>query len=217
MLRLYEDTFNNAAGVMHLPARARMIFIVHGSLSIADRAYGDGEVWHGEEAMTLTPAKTGATCWRWELSSEGAPGCILVGPGVASREKIAAALETIPKGELLMRGDSVAFPPGGCAYLHTHQGPGIRCLIEGGIRIDTHGRSTSIGPGGAWFESGPQPVFAQAAADRPSRFIRVMILPRVLTGKSSLSLVNEEDKSKPRAQQYKIFVDAPIAFAAARK
>ena len=101
--------------------------------------------------------------------------------------------------------------------MHTHQGPGIRCLIEGGIRIDTHGRSTSIGPGGAWFESGPEPVFAQAAADRPSRFIRVMILPRALTGKSSLALVNEADKSKPRAQQYKIFVDAPIAFAAARK
>jgi hypothetical protein len=112
-----------------------------------------------------------------------------------------------------MRGDSVAFPPGGCAFLHTHQGPGIRCLIEGGIRIDTHGRSTCFGPGGAWFESGPEPVFAQAAADRPSRFIRVMILPRALTGKSSLALVNEEDKSKPRAQQYKIFVDAPIALA----
>ena len=61
----------------------------------------------------------------------------------------------MPKGELLMRGDSVAFPPGGCAYRHRHQGPGIRCLIEGGIRIDTHGRSTSYGPGGAWYESGP--------------------------------------------------------------
>ena len=115
-----------------------------------------------------------------------------------------------------MRGDSVAFPPGGCAYLHTHQGPGIRCLIEGGIRIDTHGRSTSYGPGAAWYESGPEPVFAQAAPDRPSRFVRVMILPRALIGKSSLQLTNEADKSKPRAQQYKIFVDAPIAFAEKR-
>jgi hypothetical protein len=53
-------------------------------------------------------------------------------------------------------------------------------------------------------------VFAQAAADRPSRFIRVMILPRALVGKSSLALVNEVDKAKPRAQQYKVFVDAPI-------
>jgi hypothetical protein len=84
----------------------------------------------------------------------------------------------------------VAFPPGGCAYLQTHQGPGIRCLIEGGIRIDTHGTSTSYGPGGPWFESGPEPVFAQAAIDRPSRFVRVMILPRTLVGKSSLQLVN---------------------------
>jgi hypothetical protein len=217
MLRLYEDTFNNAAGDIRLPARARTIFVVHGAISIAGRAYNDGEVWHGEDAMILTPEKSGATCWRWELSGEGAPGCNLVGPGVASREKLAAPLATIPQGELLMRGDSVAFPPDGCAYLHTHQGPGIRCLIEGGIRIDTHGRSTCYGPGGAWFESGPEPVFAQAASDRPSRFIRVMILPRALTGKSSLQLVNEDDKSKPRAQQYKIFVDAPIAFAAARR
>ncbi len=39
-----------------------------------------------------------------------------------------------------------------------------------------------------------------------------MILPRALIGKSSLQLINEADKSKPRAQQYKIFVDAPIAW-----
>src|SRR5262249_58103305 len=117
----------------------------------------------------------------------------------------------LPTGELLLRGDSVAFPPGGCAYLHRHQGPGIRCLLEGGIRIDTHGRSTSYGPGGAWYETGPDPVFAQAAPDRPTRFIRAIILPRAILGKSSLEFINEEDKRKPRAQQYKIFADAPIA------
>ena len=84
-------------------------------------------------------------------------------------------------------------------------------MLEGGIRIDTHGRSTSYGPGGAWYESGPDPVFAQAAMDRPSRFIRVMILPRALLGKSSIEYLNEEDKAKPRSQQYQVFVDAPIA------
>src|SRR6516225_6767716 len=99
---------------------------------------------------------------------------------------------------------------GGCAHPHRHQGPGIRCLIEGGIRIDTAGRSTSYGPGGAWYESGPEPVFAQAA-ERPSRFIRVMILPRALLGKSSLQLVDAADAAKPRAQQYEIFADNPIA------
>jgi hypothetical protein len=128
-----------------------------------------------------------------------------------THEKLTAFLETLPKGELLMRGDSVAFPPGGCAYLHRHQGPGIRCLIDGGIRIDTHGRSTSFGPGGAWYESGPDAVFAQAAADKNSRFIRVMILPRKLAGKSSIQYVNEEDEAKPKSQQYKIYADAPIS------
>src|SRR5205807_8243916 len=139
----------------------------------------------------------------------GVGGGAAAGPGIASHQKLSALLETVPKGELLMRGDSVGFPPGGCAYLHTHQGPGIRCLIEGGIRIDTHGRSTSYGPGGAWFESGPEPVFAQGA-DRPTRFIRVMVLPRTLLGKSSISYVNEDDKARPKSQQYKIFMDAPI-------
>jgi hypothetical protein len=216
VLRLYEDTFNNAAGEVQLPPLPRMIFVVHGSISIAGCAFRDGGVWHGEGAATLRAEKTGATCWRWELTRRDI-GSVIVGPGIGSTEKLSAALETLPKGELLLRGDSVAFPPGGCAYLHTHQGPGIRCLIEGGIRIDTHGRSTSYGPGGAWYETGPDPVFAQAASDKPSRFIRVMILPRALAGKSSLQYLNEDDKAKPKTQQYKIYADAPISFDAARK
>jgi hypothetical protein len=214
LLSLYEDTLANGASLGH-PALARMIFVVHGSVTIGDRRYSDGEAWHGESAVTVTAGDDGATCWRWELSGGGTRAAAASAPGVASREKLSAELATIPQGELLLRGDSVAFPPGGCAYLHTHQGPGIRCLIEGAIRIDTHGRSTSYGPGSPWYESGPEPVFAQAAADRPSRFIRVMILPRALIGKSSIALVNEADKAKPRAQQYKIFADIPIAFRAA--
>jgi hypothetical protein len=209
-LRLFEDALSGGCEV-ELPALPRMIFVVHGAVAIGNDTYRDGTAWHGEGAVAIAAASEGATCWRWEL---GATGGRAIGPGIASREKLTARLETLPKGDLLWRGDSVAFPPGGCAYLHRHQGPGIRCLIEGGIRIDTHGRSTCYGPGGAWYESGPDPVFAQAAADRPSRFIRVMILPRALLGKSSLEYLNEDDKGKPRAQQYQVFVDAPIALSA---
>ncbi len=208
VLRLCEDILSNGA-VLALPAIPRMIFVVHGAVAIADRALGDGETWHGEGAVTLAAGTAGATCWRFELTADGASDATV--PGVASREKLAARLDTLSQGELLLRGDSVGFPPGGCAHLHRHQGPGIRCLIEGSIRIDTHGRSTSYGPGGAWYETGPDAVFAQAATDRPSRFIRVMILPRALLGKSSIQYVNEDDKNKPRVQQYKIFADKPIA------
>jgi hypothetical protein len=207
-LRLSEDILSNAA-TLALPPLPRMIFVVHGAVTIAERTLTDGEAWHGERAVTLEAGGAGAACWRFELTA-GAPEQAAA-PGVTSREKLSARLETLPPGELLLRGDSVGFPPGGCAHLHRHQGPGIRCLIEGGIRIDTHGCSTSYGPGGAWHETGPDAVFAQAAADRPSRFVRMMILPRTLLGKSSIQYVNEEDKAKPRVQQYRILADAPIA------
>jgi hypothetical protein len=131
----------------------------------------------GEAEVVLKGGeKSGAMVWRFDFTT-GSSAAVLVGRvcGLASSSPPSW---TLPEGELLRRGDSVAFPPGGCAFTHVHQVPGIRRIIEGGIRIHTQGRSTAYGPGGAWFESGVEPVFAQAAADRPSRFIRLKILPR---------------------------------------
>jgi hypothetical protein len=209
VLRLYEDVLSNNREA-DLPALPRMIFVVHGSVAVADRTLRDEDTFSGEGAVTLKAGSGGATLWRWEVAPGDASVGAAAGQGAVSREKFSAPLETLPQGALLLRGDSVAFPPGGCAYLHRHQGPGIRCLIEGGIRIDTHGRSASYGPGGAWYETGPDGVFAQAA-DRPTRFIRVMLLPLPYLGKSSVQYLNEEDKAKPKSQQYKIFVDMPIS------
>jgi hypothetical protein len=188
---------------------------VHGSVTIgaaaiAERSFKADEAYSGEGAVTLKAGPEGATLWRWELiPSGGATNA----NGMVTREKLSAPLETLPKGELLLRGDSVAFPPGGCAFLHRHQGPGTRCVFEGAIRIDTHGKSTSYGPGGAWYETGPDPVFAQASADKPTRFIRVMILPRALLGKSSIEYLNEADKAKPKSQSYKLYADVPLTTA----
>jgi hypothetical protein len=214
-LTLYEDILSSSTSAL-LPAAPRMVFVVHGALSIGEQSLGDGDTWHGEAAVALKGGdRSGAMLWRFDLT-DGSPAAALAGEGLRSSVRLAAPLSILPEGDLLLRGDSVAFPPGGCAFTHVHQGPGIRCLVEGGIRIDTQGRSTAYGPGGAWFESGPDPVFAQAAANRSSRFIRVMILPRTLLGKSSIRYVNEVDKDKPRSQSYKIFVDAPIDFPSKR-
>jgi hypothetical protein len=215
VLRLYEDVLSSAENLaFRLPPLPRFIFVVHGAATIAGETLNEGGAWQGEAAITVKPGPGGVTCWRWELARGDQGSTTANAPGMRTHEKLTAFLETLPKGELLMRGDSVAFPPGGCAYLHRHQGPGIRCLIEGGIRIDTHGRSTSFGPGGAWYESGIDPVFAQAASGKSSRFIRVMILPRDLAGKSSIQYVNAEDTAKPKSQQYKIYADASISFEA---
>ena len=219
-LRLCEDVLSND-GEMSMPAHPRMIFVVHGAIAIADRILRDEETFSGEAAVTVKADKNGAMLWRWDFlagladfADGDSHGADDAGPapnarGVVSRQKLAVPLQTLPQGELLLRGDSVAFPPSGCAYLHRHQGPGIRCLIEGGIRVDTRGHSASYGPGGAWYETGPDGVFAQAA-DRPTRFIRVMILPRACLGKSSIEYLNEQDKAKPKSQSYKIFADMLI-------
>ena len=65
-------------------------------------------------------------------------------------------------------------------------------------------------------KAGPSRCSRKRPHDKPSRFIRVMILPRELTGKSSIQYVNEEDKAKPKSQSYKIYADAPIEFEGKR-
>lgn len=210
-LRLIADTL--AAGrALTFPADHihRIVYVVHGGVAVAGRTLGDDEAWYGQGAAEITAGPTGAALWRWELASPESPLTRVPSGSGATLTKLSSPLAGPVAGRILLRADSVSFPPGGCAWRHTHQGPGIRCLIEGGIRIDSEGRSASYGPGDAWFESGPEPVFAEAAADRPTRFIRVMILPVRLVGQSSITYVNAEDREKPKAQRYKGFVDEPI-------
>ena len=138
----------------------------------------------------------------FELVPEASPQAILAGPvphGAA--------------GDQLMRCDRVDFPPGGCAYLHTHRGPGLRVLLQGTIRIDTQGSSHGYGPLEAWFETGPDPVFAAADEHEPTAFVRCMVLPAELRGKSSIRYVRDEDADKPKPQTYTVFVDQPLTDA----
>ena len=120
---------------------------------------------------------------------------------------LSAPLEPSDGGQLLIRCDRVDFPPGGVAYLHTHQGPGIRVLLHGSIRIETQGRSETYAPLQAWFEPGPEPVFAAASESEPTAFVRCMVLPAGLKGQSSIRYVRDEDAAKPKPQRYSVFVD----------
>lgn len=211
-LRLLED--NVAAGeAFAFPADGvnRVLYVAHGGIAIDGLELGEDQAWHGRGAAKVAAGPYGAALWRWELASAGsAVFREQGGPHGASSLKLRRRLSGPMPDGILVRCDSVAFPPGGCAYLHTHEGPGIRCLIEGGIRIDTAGESRAYAPGGAWFEAGPEPVFAQAA-DRPTRFIRVMILPARLKGQSSIGYVNAEDRDKPKSQRYRIYLDTPTS------
>src|SRR4029077_20056596 len=100
-LRLYEDVLANG-GEVALPALPRMIFVVHGSLTVADRTLNDGEAWSGEGAVTLKAGNGGATVWRWDLVAGDGGGGLETWKDVVSREKFSAELATVPKGALLL-------------------------------------------------------------------------------------------------------------------
>ena len=213
-LGLYEDRLPARAEVK-LPASNRFLFCVLGAIrceiQVVQIALVSGGTTFSAEPMTVIAGPDGARLWRWELSRLSHAGEGLAsGTDVTSRVLLAAELELDDPDGYLLRADSVAFPPGGQALTHTHQGGGIRCLLEGSIEIDTKGQCTRYGPGQAWFEAGPDPVFAQADPSQPSRFIRVLILPRRLKGQSSIRYVNAEDRDKPKSQSYHEFADSFI-------
>jgi len=210
-LRMYEDTLPAYRRIDPAPAAChRVIYAFSGSAAVDGDPVIADDACYGAGMPDITAGPQGAVLWRWELARAGAPEAAAGGRGVSSVCKLAARLDTLDPAEpWLLRCDSVAFPPGGRALLHTHQGPGIRCLREGGIRIDSEGRSTRYGVGEPWFEAGPEPVFAQAD-DMPTRFVRVMVLPRRLLGTSSIRYVRPEDRDRPKDQTYRGYVDVPI-------
>jgi quercetin dioxygenase-like cupin family protein len=98
-----------------------------------------------------------------------------------------------PFAAWVVRCDRVDFPLGGIAHRHTHPGPGIRYLLQGEIEIETEGRATFYGPGGAWFENGPDPVLARASAHLETSFVRALVLPAEWAGKRTIRYLEPTD------------------------
>jgi hypothetical protein len=135
----------------------------------------------------------------WRLEEEARPG-----------EKLAAPVKLDRGGEWLLRCDRVDFPPGGIAYRHTHPGPGIRCLLQGSIRIESGGDTHLYGALEPWFEAGPEPVLAIASEVEETAFVRAMLVPREFAGKRTIRYVDPADEDKPKLQRATVFFDEPI-------
>jgi len=214
-LRMFRDRLApGAALAMPLKAAHRIVYAFKGAATVmGDKPLPLDEGVYAKAAMPIVAGPEGAEIWRYEVADASAGPGLATGDGVRSEALLAGPLTTVETESdaegWLMRLDSVAFPPGGCAYLHTHRGPGIRCLVEGDIRIDAEGESHAYAVGQPWFESGPDPVFAQAG-DQPTRFVRVSILPARLLGKSSIRYENPEDLDKPKSQSYRGYIDLEI-------
>jgi hypothetical protein len=214
-LRLFTDRLAAGAQMASLPLGVnRILYVAEGAALIAadggSASLAPNSAWHGRGETAIRAGAQGLVLLRTELALRGAALAAAEGEGIDSRLTLAAALSLDLAQPYLLRCDRVDFPPGGVAYTHTHQGPGLRCLQSGDIRIQTQGDTHAYGPGQAWFETGHDPVYAVASATDRSHFIRVMVLPRALQGRSSIRYLLPEDQDKPKRQSYQVFIDAPI-------
>jgi hypothetical protein len=209
-LRLFEDELPAGGDPVFFPAIARACYVAAGDLLIEDPSgaarHEPGSAWLGEDAIAWLPGAAGARVLRWELvaATLAHSGLLHAAPRAGSVLKLAADLELDAGFGWLLRCDEVAFPKGGVAYTHVHQGPGIRVCLEGRMRMETGGEASEYGPGEAWFESGAAPVLAPTSESEPTRFVRCFVLPRACKGRSSIRYVLPEDTAKPKPQRYKL-------------
>jgi hypothetical protein len=197
-----------------MPALNRVLYCHEGSFTVLgeeETTISEDRAWFGTGDVTVRAGAEGAVIWRYELARAHVPVKLAAGTGVSSEMTLEAALDDPdPGGDWLLRCDAVKFPLGGKAFAHIHQGPGIRCVKTGRLRIEMGGGSALYEPGQTWFEPGPEPVIAHACEQECTKFVRVMVLPADLKGKSSIQYVNPDDFEKPKTQRYQHYVDEPI-------
>ena len=154
-----------------------------------------GEAFFGAAAV-------GGHALVWQLDHEESKGALL-----------SHVVQVDPFAKWLFRCDRIDFPKGGVAWTHTHTGPGIRYLLHGELEVRSEGRSAFYGPGGAWFESGPEPVYAEASAHHETAFVRALLLPHEWAGKRTIRYANPEDENRPKLQKATVFCEHTVTIS----
>jgi hypothetical protein len=216
ILRLLEDRLPAGGDPVYLPQARRAIYVAAGHVTVE---FPDGcthvaaeSAWLGEGEIAYLPAED-ARLLRFELVSSLAEdtGQLRAAPAAASAVKLSMDIDLDPGFGWLMRCDRVSFPPGGIAHAHVHQGPGIRCCLEGEIRIESGGTMNRYGAGDAWFEDGREPVLAPTTEAAATSFVRCFLLPRGCKGRSSIRYARSADVAKPKTQRYRVLGERFIA------
>ncbi|MQA05755.1 MAG: hypothetical protein GEV07_24580 [Streptosporangiales bacterium] len=209
---LLEDTLPRAAHPVYLPGGRRALYVRTGSVGVGDET-GSQFLWAGSALVqqgeaTLQPGEDDAVVWRWELADDDSYGpehfALRSAPQTTTEVKLVTTVDLDDRYTWLMRCDTVAFPPGGAALTHLHQGPGIRITLDGEITIETEGTRSVYRAGEAWAEKGVLPVYAPTWEQAPTEFVRCFLLPKHNKGVSSLRIVDEADQALPNTQKYRV-------------
>ena len=208
MLRLCEDRLTAGGRLGPLAAAQRVLYGRAGDVVVeaggTQVTLAANAAWYGPGVCALTAGDRGAEVLRYELLPERAAGDA-DGPVL-----LAQTVELDPSAAWLIRCDRVDFAPGAVAMPHSHRGGGIRCLIEGALTVQVGAHPARVmRPGDAWYESGREPVRADASPTEPTSFIRVALLPAEIRGQSSIWYV-DPSAARITPRSYTVFVDEPI-------
>jgi quercetin dioxygenase-like cupin family protein len=169
----------------------------------------------GREPVVITP-EAGEECryWMWELEGDAARPD---GRAAGLTELLNHVLEPYPDepegapNVACVRLERVDLHLGARTPRHTHAGCGLRVLISGALQAQVGGRRLSLAPGDAWLERGPgEPVVGQADPDRPTAFVRLMILPDGMEGQDSFRLWDNAATNRQRPAKYQKFFEQRV-------
>ena len=207
-LRLVEHRLE-AGELLSFIGGPRVIFVRAGALRVVGADPDQAHV--GADAAVFAAEASGVQSYREALA-------VLVFELVAQppapargRVLLEHPIALDADGAWLMRCDRVDFVPGGVAPAHGHKGGGIRCLLRGALKVMVGDAAPRLmRPGDAWFESGREPVVAEASSAEDTSFVRCAILPVEIRGQSSIVYVDPAEGARMRPRTYTMYVDEPF-------
>ena len=181
-LRLYHDRFEpNAKTNPDLEAQHSMVYVYQGTAEVNGQLLAKDTAVYRPDVTTIEAGPYGATVWRWEVVRGSEPNNLGRGEGIQSHLRMSRRIrmfELVPTSKWVFRLDSVINNEGSTG-LHSHPGSGIRCLLEGHLRVESEKGECSDNwhPGDAWYEEGSYPLVSTSDEGEKASFMRGMILP----------------------------------------
>ncbi len=182
LLKLFHDELAaNAAVNPGLQAQHTIIYVWKGSATINAELVKADSATYVEDFATIKASPKDAVLWRWELVPETDPLHLLQGDGVNSVLRISRRVkmfELVPTSKWLFRLDCIVDNEGSTG-LHSHPGSGIRCMLNGQLRVrsDKGESSDNCRPGDCWYEEGAYPLVSTTDPGNKATFLRGMVLP----------------------------------------
>ncbi len=181
-LRLYHDHFSaGAKTAKHLRAQHGIAYVASGAAALDEQPLEKDTAEYWADSTSVASGAEGAWIWRWELVPATDPENLAHGEGIESHIRMARRIrmfQLVPTSKWLFRLDSI-IENRGSTGLHSHPGSGIRCMIDGQIRIESDKGESSENsrPGDAWYEEGSYPLVSTSDPGNYATFLRGMVLP----------------------------------------